>query len=167
MYQHNVITLVLGRTFYITQPGTLFVSNQCSSNLLKAFLLIKPLQWPKKLSSCYRAISDDLNLTHYEGCDLTHCWKKKRLACQNVQNKSYPETLCFLSKYAYACICVSDVMLSLLCHRTHAHVITIMLEILWGVTYMYCGTCKVYKCITDRDTMHALIGQWVCSDETM
>ena len=32
-------------------------------------------------------------------------------------------------------ICVSDVTLSVPCHRTRAGVITIMLEILWRVTY--------------------------------
>ena len=33
------------------------------------------------------------------------------------------------------CICVSDVTLSVPCHRTHARAITIMLEILWRVTF--------------------------------
>ena len=38
-------------------------------------------------------------------------------------------------------ICVSDVTLSVPCHHMRARVITIMLEILWRVTY---GLPKIY-----------------------
>ena len=43
------------------------------------------------------------------------------------------------------CICVSDVTLSMPCHRMRARVITIMLEILWRVTnYVWWQVIRSY-----------------------
>jgi len=48
-------------------------------------------------------------------------------------------------------ICVSDVTLSVACHRTRARVITIMLEIPWRVTNA--STLYLFRCIQQKDNI--------------